>query len=451
MPEEPPTGPGAEPPPGHDAAAQRAELEQLRARIAALESGGAPPARHHRWRSFFSALLIVIGCVLAPLGAVAAWASSQVDDTDRYVATVAPLASDPAVQAAAANRVTDAVMQYIHIPDLLQGAAPQDRPRLAQALGKLGGPLENAVRSFVHNKAQDVIASDTFQRFWVDANRQIHTALDKALTGSGGAVKINHQSVTVDLAPIVERVKQRLVDAGIGPAARIPPVHTNFTILRSDELGKLKTYLRLLRLAGFWLPVIVVVLVAAGVLLSAHRRRVLVAAVLAVGVAMLVLGAGLTVFREVYLNSLPDTVSQPAAAAVYDTLVRFLRSSVRRVVALAVVIALAAWLSGPGRRATFVREAWRSGIRGIRGTADRMGFRTGPVGPFVHRYRTWITWVLVAAAILTYLLWSYPTGWVVLVIALVLLLALAVADFLDEPTERVEPTASGPGPVPSAG
>ncbi|MFE9448477.1 hypothetical protein [Streptomyces sp. NPDC006739] len=446
MPEKPPTNPGAEPPPGHDAAAERNVLEQLRARVAALESGGAPRARHHRWRSFFSALLIVIGCVLAPLGAVAAWASSQVNDTDRYVATVAPLASDPAVQAAAANRVTDAVMSYIHIPDLLQGAAPQDRPRLEQALGALGNPLENAVRSFVRGKAQDVIASDAFQRFWVNANRQIHTALDKALTGSGGAVKINDQSVTVDLAPIVDRVKQRLVGAGMGFAARIPQIHTDFTVLRSDELGRMKTYLRLLRLAGSWLPVLVVVLVVAGVLLAVHRRRVLVAAVLAVGFAMLVLGAGLTVFREVYLNSLPDTVSQPAAAAVYDTLVRFLRSSVRRVVALAVVIALAAWLTGPGRRATFVREAWRSGNRAVRVAADRAGFRTGPVGPFVHRYRTWITWILVVAAVLTYMTWSYPTGLVVVVIALVLLLAMAVVDFLDEPAELADGAVSGQGP-----
>ena len=37
MPEEPSTGPGAEPPPGRDAAGQQSELEQLRARIAALE------------------------------------------------------------------------------------------------------------------------------------------------------------------------------------------------------------------------------------------------------------------------------------------------------------------------------------------------------------------------------------------------------------------------------
>lgn len=440
-PEEPPPGGGGD----------REELEHLRTRIAALEAGRAARPPHHRWRSFFSALLIVLSCVLAPLAAVAAWAADEVDDTDRYVATVAPLASDPAVQAAAANRVTDVAMQHLDLPTLLEGAAPENRPLLEKALGKLGGTLENAVRSFVRDKAQDVIASDVFQRIWVDANRQIHSTLDKALTGGGGAVKINNQSVTVDLAPVVARVKQRLVDEGMTAAARIPEVHTDFTVLRSDKLGEMRTYLRVLRIAGLWLPVLVALLVAAGVLLAVHRRRVLVAAVLAVAVAMLVLGLALTVFREVYLGALPDTVSQPAAAAVYDTLTRYLRTSVRRVVALAVVIALAAWLTGPGRRAGFVREAWRSGLGAVRGAADRVGFRTGPVGPFVHRFRTWITWILVAAAVVTYLLWSYPTGWVVLVIALVLLLAMALVEFLDERTPPTAPASSGPSPGPEPG
>ncbi|WP_328929546.1 hypothetical protein OG429_36575 [Streptomyces sp. NBC_00190] len=417
--------PGADP--------ERAELEHLRSRVAALEAAKAAREPHHRWKSFFAAVLIIIGCVLAPLAAVAAWASSEIGDTNRYVQTVAPLASDPDIQAAAANRVTNAVMEHIDIPALLEGVAPTDRPLLEKALGKLGNSLESAVRSFVHDKAQDVIASDTFARIWTDANRRIHTAVVKALTGSGdAAVKIKNDSVTVDLGPVVDQVKQRLVDEGMTVASKIPEVHTDFTVLRSDDIGKVKTYFRLLQLAGTWLPVLSVLLVAAGVLLSRHRRRVLVTAALAFAFATLMLGVGLTVFRVMYLNGLPDSVSQPAAESVYDALTRYLRTTVRMTVVLGVVIALAAWLSGPGRWATLVRQVWHSGISAVRSTADRAGMRTGPVGPFVQRHRGWITWVLVAAAVLTFVLWSYPTGLVILVIALVLLFAMAVAEFLAE-------------------
>lgn len=434
--------------PGADNA--HAAVEQLRTRVAALEADLASRVPRHRWRSFFAALLIVIGCIFAPLGAVAAWTADEVGNTDRYVDTVAPLASDPDIQAAAANRVTNAVMEHIDLATLLEGAAPADRPRLEKALGMLGGALENAVRSFVHDKAQDIVASDTFKKIWTDANRRIHAAVDKALTGSAdSAVKINNDSVTVDLGPVVDQVKQRLVAEGMTVAGKIPEVHTDFTVLRADNIGKVKTGFQALEVAGFWLPVIAVVLIAAGVLLSVHRRRTLVISALAFAFAMLILGLGLSVFRVVYLNALPDNVSQPAAGAVYDTLTRYLRTTVRMTVVLGVVIALAAWLTGHGRRATLVRQLWNSGIGAVRSTADRAGLRTGPVGPFVHRYRAWITWVLVAAAILTYLLWSYPTGWVVVGIALVLLLALAVVEFLAEgeaegSTPEVAPQESPP-------
>ncbi|MFJ3201433.1 hypothetical protein [Streptomyces sp. NPDC086989] len=430
------------------------ELAALRARVATLEAQASQRLpRWHRLRAFLSALLIIIGCVLAPLGIVAAWTSSVVGDTDRYVTTVAPLASNPDVQAAAANRVTGAVMEHIDLPNLLEGVAPEDKPLLQKALGKLGNGLEGAVRSFVHEKALDVVQSNAFETIWTNANRTVHTSLVRALTGSDeGAVQIKNDSVTLDLAPVIDQVKTKLVDAGLGVAAKIPEVHTDFTVLKSDDIGRVKTGFRLLEIMGLWLPVIAVVLAAVGVLLSVHRRRTLVAAALGFAVAALVLGIALTVFRTVYLNALPDTVSQPAAGAVYDAMIKLLRTTVRMVVVLGVVLALAAWLSGPGRHATVVRQMWHSGIAATRAAADRAGLRTGPVGAFVGRHRTWITWILVAAAVLAYVLWPYPTGWVVVGLALVLLFAFAVMDFIAEDpglAQPATPTVGGPPSPPS--
>ncbi|WP_406005947.1 hypothetical protein OG440_06985 [Streptomyces sp. NBC_00637] len=408
-----------------------AELQALRARIAALEAERSRRPTHHRVRSIVAVVLIVLGCVLAPLGLVAAWTSSIVGDTDRYVDTVRPLAADKDIQNAAANRVTNALMERIDLTALLQDAAPAQRPLLEKALGRLGPSLEDAVRSFVHDKAQAVMASDAFQKIWNDANRRIHSSVEKALTGSGGgAVKIENDTVTLDLAPVVDQVKQRLVDSGMTVAGKIPQIHTDFTVVESEDIGKVKTYFRVLQLVGFWLPVVAVLLVAAGVLLSTHRRRVLIVAALCFAFATLLLGVALTVFRVVYLDALPAGVSQPAAGSVYDTLTRFLRTSVRSVVALGVVIAIAAWLTGPGRHAALVRRLWHSGIGAVRATADHAGMRTGPVGPFVDRYRTWITWILAAGAVLAFVLWPYPTGWVVVGLALALLFALGIVDFL---------------------
>ncbi|MFD6185364.1 hypothetical protein [Streptomyces goshikiensis] len=439
---------------GDESAAEgAAELAALRARVAALESEAAASRRtppRHRTRSLLAALLIIVGCVLAPLGIVAAWTSGIVGNTDRYVSTVAPLASDPDVQEAAANRVTAALMEHLDLATLLEDVAPDQRPLLQKALGKLGGSLESAVSSFVKEKAQDVIASKGFETIWTDANRTIHTALVKALTGSGdGAVQIKNDAVTIDLAPVIDQVKTRLVDSGMSVAGKIPEIHTDFTVVQSNDIGRVKTGFRLLQILGVWLPVLAVILIAAGILLSAHRRRALVTSALAVAFAALVLGLALTVFRTVYLNALPDTVSQAAAGSVYDALIRLLRTTVRMVVVLGVVIALAAWLSGPGRYAVAARQIWHSGIAATRASADHLGLRTGPVGPFIRRHRAWFTWGLVAVAALVYILWSYPTGWVVVGLALALLFALAVTDFLAEDTGEHPAGDKVAGPHPS--
>jgi hypothetical protein len=63
-----------------------------------------------------ASLLIVLGCVLAPLSVVAVWTRNQVTNTDRYVATVAPLASDPAIQQAIADQVTAQVLTCLDVP-----------------------------------------------------------------------------------------------------------------------------------------------------------------------------------------------------------------------------------------------------------------------------------------------------------------------------------------------
>lgn len=418
---------------------EQSELQELRRRVATLEAGRTPP--RHRGRSFLATVLIVLGCLLAPLGIVSAWAADVVGDTDRYVETVAPLASDPDIQEAVANRVTGALMTRLDLSALLSDVAPEDRPRLEKALGKLGDSLEGAVRSFVHDKAREIAASDTFERIWTEANRKIHASVDKALTGSGGgAVQLEDDTVTLDLAPIVDLVKQRLVDEGMQVASRIPEVHTDFTLVRSEDIGEVKTYMRVLQIAGNWLPVLAVLLVAGGVLLSQRRRRALVAGALAVAAATGLLGIGLRVFRAVYLDALPAEVAPGAAGAVYDTMTHLLHTMIRMAVVLGVVVALAAWLSGPGRRAGVVRGLWVSGIGAARTTAGHAGLRTGPVGPFVRRFRTWITWALVAAALVVYLLWSHPTGWVVLGLALALLLALAVVEFLGAKTPDDEPS-----------
>ncbi|MFD8228743.1 hypothetical protein ACFV16_31915 [Streptomyces massasporeus] len=430
-------------------ASEHSELDELRQRVNALESAGPPRTkRHHPFRSLGSVLLILLAALLSLLSVVAVWANSVVQDTDRYVDTVGPLASDPAVQKAVTNRVTSAVLAQIDVDALvkeLTDAAAQQGvpPRLNQLLGDLDGPIENGLKQLVSSTVERVVTSSAFESVWVNANRRAHSALDKALTGkSDSAVKLENNQVVVDLGPIVADVKDRLVDAGFSAAEKIPAVHTNFVVFASEDVGKIKNFMRVLEILGGWLPVIALLIAAAGVYTAFNRRHALIGTALAVFVAMLVLGIGLTVARDVYLDKLPPGASQAAAGSVYDALVKFLRAGVRALAAVALFTAAGAFLSGPSRIAVLTRTGCRRSIGGLRDVATSAGLRLGAVGRFVHRHKRWIgAFILLIAAVVLFT-WSYPTTAVVVWTAVITLVGFAIREFLDAPSPP--PTDSQP-------
>jgi hypothetical protein len=431
---------------------ERAELERLRAEVASLRAllqagravagAAAPPGRRarQRWRTVVASLLISLACVLAPLSVVAVWARNQVTDTDRYVQTVSPLARDPAIQDAIADQITAQVFTYLDVQGLTTQAvdALAGRglpPQVATQLEAFAGPIAYGVQSFTRDQVGKVVASDAFADAWVQANRVAHVELVRALTGEGGgAVTVENDTVSVNLAAFIETVKQRLVASGFTLAARVPEVEASFVLFQSADVARARAGFHLLSTLGVWLPVIVLVLLALGVYVARDHRRALVGAGLGVAAGMVVLALGLAVFRAVYLNGVPaDVLPHDAAAVLYDTVVRFLRLGLRTVLVLALVVAAGAFLSGRSATAVRTRQGLTGAIAWLQGGAEQAGFRTGPVGTWVHANKGMLRVAAVVVAALALVFWSRPTGKVVLGLTLALLVVLALVEFLGRP------------------
>jgi hypothetical protein len=438
---------------------ERAELERLREEVAALRvqvrhPETAPGARitgrtaRQRWRTMVAALLIVLGCVLAPLAGVAVWARNQVTNTDRYVATVAPLASDPAIQNAITDQITAQVFTYIDIRALTSQVADslaarvEGRglpPQAAAALQGLAGPVANGVQGFVRTQVERVVQSQAFEDAWVQANRAAHEALVKALTGEGGgAVTVEGDTVTLNLAPFIQTVKQRLVAQGFTLAERIPQVDKSFVLFQSEDITRAQRAFSLLNTLGVWLPVIALILIGIGVYVAKDHRRALIGTGLGVAAGMVLLALGLAVFRSIYLDGVPASVlPHDAAAVLYDTIVRFLRAGLRTVFVLALVVAAGAFLTGPSPTATRTRQGLAGGIGWLQRGAEGVGLRTGPVGTWIDANRRVLRIGAVALAGLALVFWSRPTGKVVIGLTLALLVVLAAIEFLARPGQEV--------------
>ncbi len=61
-----------------------------------------------RGRSIASGVLCAVAIVAAPLLIVGLWVDQQLDDTDRYIASVSPVSHDPRVQQFVASELATA-------------------------------------------------------------------------------------------------------------------------------------------------------------------------------------------------------------------------------------------------------------------------------------------------------------------------------------------------------
>ena len=147
-------------------------------------------------------------------------------------------------------------------------------------------------------------------------------------------------------------------------------------------------------------------------------------------------------FRTIYLDAVPPQVlPHDAAAVAYDTLVAYLRLGLRSVLVLALVVPAGALVTGPSTTALRARQRLSAGIGRLRGGAEEAGLRTGPVGAWVYANKQLLGIGAVTLAVLALVFWGQPTGKVILLLAGLLLVALALIEFLSQPPQ---PTVAPP-------
>jgi hypothetical protein len=431
-------------------ASDREELIRLRAEVASLRAAQGPtaaaartgPGWKARLRTIGATILIILGSVLAPLSVVATWLDTQITDTDAYVETVDPLIDDPALQQALSRVITARVVEELDVGSVTQAALESLTgrtdlpPRIEERITGLAVPMTEGVQTFLQEQTLRVVSSDRFATVWAEANRAVHAQLVATLTGqTREGVEITDGQVALDIAPFVEVVKERLVERGIGVAARIPEVHTSFVLFELPNLPAAQRAFAALNALGTALPFIALAVLASGILLARGRRRAAIGAVLGVAAAMLLLGTAVLIARELYLGSIPpDVLPRETAAAAFDTVVRFLRTSMRTVFVLALILAAAAYLTGPSAAPTALRRNMASGFDSLRAATGRPGGLAGErVGHALGTYRRPLRIGVIALGAFIVLVMDRPSPAVVVTVLLLVLLALVIIEVLAAP------------------
>ncbi len=387
------------------------------------------PTRHPRWRRIVGTILLVVGIVLVPISISAIWVRGTLLNTDRYVATVGPLASNPQIQQALADDITNAVFTRVDVNQKIADALPPRGSFLAE-------PIAGAVKTTTDKAALRLVESQRFQSLWENANRKAHPKVVNVLTGGGSRVSTTNGTVSINVAQIFDNVKTQLSKRGITifDKVTLPADKQEFVLFQSKSLEQAQSLVNLLQTLAWVLPFVALLCFAGAIALSGHRRRTVMRGALGTAFAVGVELVGLRAGRNLYLEAITSKkLPQGAAGAVWSQITNYLRVWSLTVVVVALVVAAGAWIVG------------RRSLARLGETGPGARYVPGALSEFVARSKPVLRGAGVALALVVLIVWNNPTGWTVVVIGLLLLVYLAAI-------EVVGRTAGGSSaPVATAG
>jgi cytochrome b561 len=389
------------------------------------------PKTTKRWQKVVSVVLLVIGFILVPISGIAIWSHNQLTNTDRYVETVSPLADNTDIQQAVATVVVNSLFAQVDPAKQIEDALPSKA-------GFLGQPIATAMKSYATDVTEKLLDTEQFQKLWDGINRRAHTQLVALLTdddakAAGANVHIKDGKVTLDLSSVITQVQTKLVDAGLSflQGVNVPPVSRTIAIINTEGLAEAQSYLGILDTLAWVLPVLAIAALIGSALIVRTRRRATIRAAIVLVASCAFTLALLAIARSLYLDAATSpNVSEGAARAVFDILVRNLRYGIITLAVVGIIVALVAYFVGPSAPAKKVRSLASKGVSGARNTAGDLGYPPNPLEKFVGAHKRGLELAVGAIALLALVLWDQPGVGTVLLIALVALIAVGFIEFL---------------------
>jgi len=428
----------------------QAELERLRSEVATLQGRlDTRGRRQSRWlavRRVIAAFLVALAGFGVVCSAIGVWGARTTLRTDHWVETVGPLPRDPAVAAAVSEYLTTEVFSSLNV-----------QQRLAQALPPkasfLSAPVTSAVRDYVRGTIQKFMQTPQFQAQWEAANRFAHAQILAILEKKSQTVSVEGSTVTLNLLPVVNNLLVTLeaqlptlfgkkLDLPALTSGEVPPglkqrVESALGVTLPNDFAQIKLYNRN-KLSQVQEAVVLfkrsIVLLVAGTILalglaiwiSPNRRRTVLQFGLWLTIAVLVLTNVLRALRDQLLGMVPDGVYRQGATVAMHHALTDLRVWGDWLLWIGIVLAVVAYLVGPGRLPVWLRRQTVHGARSAAAGTQRVA-TSAALRQWIARHTDVLRIAgIVVAAVLALLV----SSWTGLLVIVVLLAAYELAVWL---------------------
>jgi hypothetical protein len=309
------------------------------------------PQSSSRGRIIGARVLLVAGVLLLVVSILSTYVKREALDPDRFRETSQELIANPAIQEQVAAEIVDAFFANVDVSAELKGNLPVN-------LQPLAGPIAGLSQGFADTAAQKLLARPGVQDAFVELASLSQSELVKVLHGDTKALSTTNGNVVLDLRPLVLKLGDRFGFVS-NLADKIPQDSAQVTILKSDDLDTAQKITHWLEQIANFVWILAVAAWAGAIWLARGRRR---QEVRALGLGLVVVGILVLLVRSLAGNYLVDklVVSEtvrPAAGDAWDIITKALAASGWVALSVGVLVAVGAWLVGPGARATSARAA----------------------------------------------------------------------------------------------
>jgi hypothetical protein len=385
--------------------------------VTATSAANAPS----RGRIVAARALLVLGVLLLVISILSLYVKREALDSDQFRDTSQQLIQDPAIQEAVAAQMTDALANVDFTASL--------EAKLPTNLQALASPIAGLAQGFVGTAAQNLLARPRIQDAFVDAAVLSQKQFVKVLHGDTKAVDTSNGDVVLDIRPLVLKLGDRFGFVS-NLADKIPQDAGQVTILKSDDLDTAQKITHWLEQIANFVWIFAVAAWVAAIWLARGRRRQEVRSLgfglVAVGLLVLLArwAAGKYFVDHIVVS---DSV-RPAAHNAWQIITESLAAAGWVALSVGILVAIGAWLVGPGNRATAARAA---------------------LAPHLRRWEVaWGSWIVA----MLLLIWILPIQVFRTTVILVIAAAIGFVVFLrqlaaESPAPAVEAPPSAPPPA----
>ena len=365
------------------------------ASVALAESTPSKKPKLSRTRSITSWVLVVVVSILFPLSVMAVWITNTLTNTDHFVTTMAPIATNPVIINNASTRITNELFSSLDVQKRIEKVLPAKAAPVA-------APLTSTLHDFVYKQVHRTLSSPYFAKIWNNGNRRVSSTLVAVMSGQSTKTTRalrNGRAVVINITPIATKAISSLDAKGItffDPLKQVfnsADKYVSITLLTQQQVHQATGIFNLVKKLKWAVPLITLVLAAAAIGISVRRRKTLLRVALGGSIGIVVFLIALRLVRRSAINtSVKQDLNPQSTAIIFDTLLRYLKDGLWLVLVILLVIAVITWFVGPARYAVALRHQIARAWNWLVANAKKLSSTepTSGASPATQRVAGWI-------------------------------------------------------------